>query len=190
VYRQPPRVVIFGAGHVALPLARLAKSTGFRVAVIDDRREWANRERFPEADDVVFAEGGYVRTDVPMEEDDYVVIVTRCHQTDEACIRRVLEDDREPAYVGVVASKRKAKVLLATLARDGFDRARLDAIRSPVGLDIGAETPEEIAVSILGEIIATARGRDARPMSTETQVPANVTVQRAPRPAKSATSRS
>jgi xanthine dehydrogenase accessory factor len=190
VYRQPPRVVIFGAGHVALPLARLAKSTGFRVAVIDDRREWANRERFPEADDVVFAEGGYVRTDVPMEEDDYVVIVTRCHQTDEACIRRVLEDDREPAYVGVVASKRKAKVLLATLARDGFDRARLDSIRSPVGLDIGAETPEEIAVSILGEIIATARGRDARPMSTETQVPANVTVQRAPRPAKSATSRS
>lgn len=189
VYRQPPRVVIFGGGHVALPLARLAKNTGLRVAVIDDRVEWANRERFPDVDDLVYAEGGYVRADVPMEEDDYVVIVTRCHQTDEVCLRRVLEDDREPAYLGVVASKRKAKVLLATLARDGFDRVRLDAIRSPVGLDIGAETPQEIAVSILGEIIATARGRDARPMSTDTQVPPNVTVQRAPRPAKSTASR-
>jgi len=184
VHRAPPRVVIFGGGHVALPLARLAKSTGFRVAVIDDRVEWASRERFPEIDEVVFAEGGYVRTDVPMEEDDYVVIVTRCHQTDEACLRRVLEDDRAPAYLGVVASRRKAKVLLATLVRDGFDRARLDAIRSPIGLDIGAETPEEIAVSILGEIIATARGKDARPLSEETMVPGNVTVRRAPRPVR------
>ena len=122
-----------------------------------------------------------VRTDFPIEADDYVVIVTRCHQTDEACLRRVLDDDRAPAYVGVVASRRKAKVLLARLVQEGYDRALLDEVRSPVGLDIGAETPEEIAVSIVGEILAVSRARDAGSLSAETEVPANVTVRRAPR---------
>jgi xanthine dehydrogenase accessory factor len=184
VHRRAPRVVVFGGGHVALPLARLAKSTGFRVAVVDDRAEFANERRFPEVDEIVHAAGGYVRNDFPLEEDDYVVIVTRCHQTDEACLRHVLEDDREPAYVGVVASVRKARVLLAKLVQDGYPRARLEAVRSPVGLDIGAESPEEIAVSILAEIIATRTGSDARPLAAESQVPSNVTVRRVPRPAR------
>ena len=155
---------------------------GFRVAVIDDRAACADAARFPEADDVVLAEGGYARTDFPLEEEDWVVIVTRCHQTDEACLRLVLEDDVAPAYVGVVASRRKAKVLLANLVRDGFARERLEEVRSPIGLDIGAETPEEIAVSIVGEILAERAGRTARPLSEATAVPANVTVRRAPRP--------
>jgi xanthine dehydrogenase accessory factor len=189
VHARPDRVVIFGGGHVARPLARLAKQTGFRVAVIDDRAEFASRERFPEIEEVVHADGGYVRTDFPIEADDYVVIVTRCHQTDEVCLRRVLDDDRTPAYVGVVASRRKAKVLLAKLVQDGYDRVRLEEVRSPVGLDIGAETPEEIAVSIVGEILAVSRARDARSMSEETEVPANVTVRRAPRPSARAGAR-
>jgi len=181
VHRRAPRVVVFGGGHVALPLVRLAKATGFRVAVVDDRAEFASRARFPEADDVIHAEGGYVRADVPLEADDWVVIVTRCHQTDEVCLRQVLEDDREPAYVGVVASRRKAKVLFAGLLRQGVARERLEAVRSPVGLDIGAETPEEIAVSIVGEILAVRRGRDACSLSEESAVPANVAVQRVAR---------
>ena len=179
VHRRPPRVVIFGGGHVALPLAGLAKSTGFRVAVIDDRAEFASPARFPTADHLVHAEGGYVRVDFPLEEDDWVVVVTRCHQTDELCLRHVLEDDRRVAYVGLVASRRKAKVLFAKLLRDGYPRERLESVRSPVGLDIGAETPEEIAVSIVGEMLATRSGRSARSLSEETAVPANVTVERA-----------
>ncbi|HMB67949.1 MAG TPA: XdhC/CoxI family protein, partial [bacterium] len=146
VLRQPARVVVFGGGHVALPLARLAKSTGFRVAVIDDRAEFANRERFTGIDEVVHAADGYARCDFPLEADDYVVVVTRCHQTDEACLRHVLEEDVTPAYTGMVASRRKAKVMFARLIKDGFDADRLREVHAPVGLDIGAETPEEIAV--------------------------------------------
>jgi xanthine dehydrogenase accessory factor len=181
VHRRPPRVVIFGGGHVARPLATLAKSTGFRVAVVDDRPEFASPERFPDVDEVLLAEGGYVRVDFPLEADDWVVVVTRCHQTDEVCLRRVLEDDVAPAYVGVVASRRKAKVLFAKLLRDGVPRERVDAVRSPIGLDIGAETPEEIAVAIVGEILSVRSGRDARSLSEDSVVPAHVTVQRVPR---------
>jgi xanthine dehydrogenase accessory factor len=155
--------------------------------VIDDRAEFASRERFPDVDEVVHAEGGYVRTDFPIEEDDSVVIVTRCHQTDEACLRHVLDDDRAPAYLGVVASRRKAKVLLAKLVQDGYPRERLEAVRSPIGLDIGAETPEEIAVSIVGEIVAVSRERDGRSLSTETEVPKNVSVKRVPRTVREGT---
>jgi xanthine dehydrogenase accessory factor len=177
-------MVIFGGGHVALPLARLARAVGFRVAVIDDRPAFAARDRFPDADEIVLAEGGYARVDVPLESEDCVVIVTRCHQTDEACLRLVLDEDREPAYIGVVASRRKAKVLLARLAQEGVARERLEEIRTPIGLDIGAETPEEIAVSILGEVMAVRSGRAAGFLSEETCVPENVTVRRVPRPAR------
>lgn len=178
VHRQPPRVVVFGGGHVALPLARLAKDTGFRVAVVDDRAEFASPERFPGADEVIHAEGGYVRADLPLDEEDRVVIVTRCHQTDEVCLRRVLDEDRRVAYVGVVASRRKAKVMFAKLLRDGYPKERLEEVRAPIGLDLGAETPEEIAVAIVAEILATRRGRDARSLSGESAVPVNVTVER------------
>lgn len=181
VYRRAPRLVVFGGGHVALPLVRLAANTGFRVAVIDDRVEFAEPERFPDASEVVHAEAGYVGTDFPLEEDDWVVVVTRCHQTDEVCLRHVLDEDLRPAYAGVVASRRKAKVLFAKLIQDGYERARLEEIRSPIGLDIGAETPEEIAVSILGEIIAARTGSTARSLSEESAVPENVQVRRVAR---------
>ncbi|MBZ0268309.1 XdhC/CoxI family protein, partial [bacterium] len=181
VHRAADRVVVFGGGHVALPLARLAKETGFRVVVIDDRAEFASAARFPFADEVFHAADGYARADFPLEAADHVVIVTRCHQTDEACLRHVLEEDVEPAYVGLVASRRKAKVMLATLVKDGFDRERLEAVRSPVGLDIGAETPEEIAVSIVAEILASRARRTGESLSRETAVPDNVTVRRGAR---------
>ena len=186
VLREPGRVVIFGGGHVALALARLAGQTGLRVAVIDDRAEWASPERFPDVDELLHADGGYARTDLPLEAEDSVVIVTRCHQTDEACLRLVLGDDVAPAYVGVVASRRKAKVLFAKLRKEGVDAERLRAVRSPIGLDIGAETPEEIAVSILAEILAVRSSRDAAPLADPDLVPENVTVSRVPRRATSA----
>ncbi|GJM45240.1 MAG: xanthine dehydrogenase accessory factor [Gemmatimonadota bacterium] len=181
VHRQPERVVVFGGGHVALPLAKLAKSTGFRVAVIDDRAQFADAARFPGIDEVVHAADGYARCDFPLEADDYVVIVTRCHQTDEACLRHVLEEDVTPAYAGIVASRRKAKVLFGKLLKDGVAAERLEAIRAPIGLDIGAETPDEIAVSIVGEILAVRSQRTAAPLSRETAVPRNVTVRRTER---------
>ncbi len=184
VVRRAPRLVVFGGGHIALPLVRFAHDVGFRVLVIDDRPEFASRERFPNADEIVLAEGGFARADVPLEPEDFVVIVTRCHQTDEASLRSVLGEDREPAYVGVVASRRKAKVLLARLAQEGVPRERLEEIRTPIGLDIGAQTPEEIAVSILGEVMAVRAGRAAGFLSQETCVPDNVTVRRAPRPVR------
>ncbi len=187
VLREPVRLVLFGGGHVALPLARLAKSTGLRVAVIDDREEFANQDRFEEVDEVVHADGGYASCDFPMERDDYVVIVTRCHETDETCLRHVLDDDVAPAYVGVVASRRKAKVLFAKLLQDGVPSDRLREVRSPVGLNIGAETPEELAVSILAEVLAVRSARSAAPLSDGSLVPKNVKVRRVPRARRGAT---
>ncbi|HET9886401.1 MAG TPA: XdhC/CoxI family protein [bacterium] len=188
VFRRAPRLVIFGGGHIALPLARLGQGIGMRVAVIDDRAEFASAARFPEVDEIHFAEGGYARNDLPLEPDDFVVIVTRCHQTDEACLRTVLKEDREPAFIGVVASRRKAKVLLARLAQEGFVRERLEEIRTPIGVDIGAETPEEIAVSILAEVLAVRNKRAAGFLSEDTRVPENVTVTRIARPPRRANS--
>jgi xanthine dehydrogenase accessory factor len=187
--KRASRLVIFGGGHVALPIARMARTLGFRVAVIDDRPAFATRERFPDADELVLAEGGFARVDFPLEPEDFVVIVTRCHQTDEASLRTVLAEDRPPAYVGVVASRRKAKVLLARLAQEGVPRARLEEIRTPIGLDIGAETPEEIALAILGEVLAVRTGRAAGFLSEESCVPENVTVRRTPRPSRGQASR-
>lgn len=188
VHRRAPRLVIFGGGHLAVPLARFAKDAGMRVAVIDDRPAYATASRFPTADELHLAEGGYSRADVPLEDDDFVVIVTRCHRTDEACLRLVLGEDRAPASVGVVASKRKAKVILARLAQEGFSRERLGEVRSPIGLDIGAETPQEIAISILGEVLALRSGREAGFLCADTAVPDQVTVRRAPKEKRASSS--
>lgn len=182
VHRRHPRLLLFGAGHVALPVARMAHDLNYRVLVIDDRSAFASRERFPWAHEILVAERGYAALDLPLEGDDYAVVVTRCHQTDEACLRLLLSDDRECAYVGVVASRRKAKVLLARLAQEGFDRERLERVRAPIGLDLGAETPEEIAVSILGEILAVRTGRAAGFLCAETSLPDHVSVRRESRP--------
>lgn len=152
-----PSAYIFGGGHVALPVAHLADLVGFRVVVIDDRAEFANRERFPRADEVVVAPVAEAFRGLAVGADGYVVTVTRGHAMDEEVAAEAL---RTPArYIGMIGSKRKVAAVLERLRERGFSESDLARIHAPIGIDIHSETVEEIAVSIVAEMIAVRRGR-------------------------------
>jgi xanthine dehydrogenase accessory factor len=155
VHERAARLVIVGGGHVGKACSVIGEMCGFRVTVIDDRPEWANAERFPEADEVIRGRFDEVLTDYPIDSTAYVICVTRGHRHDETSLRCVI--GRGAAYVGMIGSKRRAAAVLKHLVDEGADADAVAAVHTPIGLDIGAETPEEIAVSIMGEIIAVRR---------------------------------
>jgi xanthine dehydrogenase accessory factor len=163
-----PTLCIFGAGHVAQPLARMAKGVGFRVEVADDRVKFANRELFPEADLIVvdgFAEAAGRMT---LGRNTYAVVVTRGHKGDADALQAVL--GKGLRFMGLLGSRPKAVHVFAQLEARGVPLADLAAVHVPIGINIGALTPEEIAVSILAEMIAVRRGVSAeriRPMKME-----------------------
>jgi xanthine dehydrogenase accessory factor len=165
-----PQLMILGAGHIAVPLASFAHLLGFEVVVIDDRDKYANRERFPEADEVIAADFGETVQKLLITPFTYLAIITRGHTFDEEALRVLLR--QEPAYIGVIGSRRRVETVLRKLAGEGYDRERLSAVYAPIGMDIGSETPEEIALSIIAEIISVRRGgsghslsRQGRPMA-------------------------
>jgi xanthine dehydrogenase accessory factor len=150
-----PSLFIFGGGHIALPLAHMAEIIGFRVTVIDDREEFANRQRFPSAEQVVVAEVAHAFRDLRVGSDGYVVAVTRGHLMDEEVVAQAL---RTPArYIGMIGSKRKVAAVLDRLRQRGFSQHDLARVHAPIGLRIGADSVEEIAVSILAELIQERR---------------------------------
>jgi xanthine dehydrogenase accessory factor len=152
-----PRVCIVGAGHVGYHTAQLAATVGFRVVVVDDRASFADPARFPAAERVDVADiPEWLRT-ADLGPRDYLVIVTRGHREDLDALRAAL--DRETAYLGLIGSRAKIARLYARLGEDGLDAARLTHVHAPIGLDLGAVSPEEIAVSIVAELIAHRRGR-------------------------------
>lgn len=155
VHERPARLVIVGGGHVGKACAVIGAMCGFRVTVIDDRPEWANPERFPEADEVIRGRFDEVLAGYPIDSTAYVICVTRGHRHDETSLRCVI--GRGAAYVGMIGSKRRAAAVLKHLVDEGADPEAVAAVHTPIGLDIGAETPEEIAVAIMGEIIAVRR---------------------------------
>lgn len=152
------KLLVLGGGHVALPIVQLGKNLDFEVTVVDDRPEFASPERFPEADQVICGPFAKVLKEYPLDENTYVVLVTRGHTWDGICLKAIL--DRPWKYIGMIGSKRRVITLLSNLEEKGFDPERLDRIHSPIGLDIGSETPEEVAVSIMAEVIAVRRGKD------------------------------
>jgi xanthine dehydrogenase accessory factor len=161
-----PRVVVCGAGHVGAALARLAHAVGYRVTLLDDRAEFVARERFPEADIELVAAPGWsaaLAAAVGKGRGVYVAVVTRGHNEDEECLRAALA--ARPDYVGMIGSRRRTNIVLARLRESGFDEALLKEVRAPVGLDIGAVSPEEVALSILAEMVARRRGGTGAPMS-------------------------
>jgi len=155
VHERPARLVIVGGGHVGKACSVIGEMCGFRVTVIDDRPEWANAERFPEADEVIRGRFDEVLTEYPIDSTAYVICVTRGHRHDETSLRSVI--GRGAAYVGMIGSKRRAAAVLKHLVDEGADKDAVAAVHTPIGLDIGAETPEEIAVAIMGEIISVRR---------------------------------
>ena len=155
-------LVVVGAGHIAQPLARMGASLGYRVSVVDDRPDFATRERFPEAERLVRADFDDPFRDVPMHERTHLVLVTRGHKYDYACLVRALRLDPPPAYVGMIGSRRRVRATYVQLLEDGIPRSLLGRIHAPVGLDIGAETPEEIAVAVAAELVLVRRGGSGR----------------------------
>ena len=153
-----PTLCLFGAGHVAQPLARMAKSVGFRVEVADDRVRFANRERFPDADLVVVDDFPAAAAKMTLGRETYAIVVTRGHKGDADALEAVL--GKGLRFVGLLASRPKLVHLAAALEERGVPRAELATIHAPLGLGIGAATPEEIAVSVLAEMIAVRRGVD------------------------------
>lgn len=153
-----PTLCLFGAGHVAQPLARMAKSVGFRVEVADDRVKFANRERFPDADLMVVDDFPAAAGKMTLGRETYAVVVTRGHKGDAEALEAVL--GKGLRFVGLLASRPKLVHLAATLEERGVPPSEIAAIHSPLGLEIGAATPEEIAVSVLAEMIAVRRGVD------------------------------
>lgn len=160
----PEELLVVGAGHIALPLARIGVMLGFRVTVLDDREEFATEERFPEVARVVradFEPPANPFAGIRLTRRSYVVLVTRAHRYDFDCLSRLLAPDiPEFRYIGMIGSRRRVRGAFEGLLAAGMDRRRLERIHAPIGLDIGAETPEEIAVSILAEVVNVRRRHD------------------------------
>ena len=143
---------IFGGGHVAYALEPVLRHVDFRTVVIDDREEYANPERYPHADRTIAVENfDNAFDDIETDDDSYIIIVTRGHRGDLQVLREALK--RDFAYLGMIGSRRKNELLFDTLRREGVPESKLAEVHAPIGLKIGSETPEEIAVSIVAEII-------------------------------------
>lgn len=155
-YLPKPRMIIFGGGHISLALTRMAKLADFSVCVYDDRPMFANPGRFPEADEVICDDFSRVFEHITIRRGDYAVIVTRGHKHDTECLEGVLAG-AEPAYTGMIGSRRRVAIVLKELAERGYAKQRLALVRTPIGLKIGAVTPAEIAVAIMAEVIAVKR---------------------------------
>ena len=154
-YRRE-RLIILGGGHVAVPLSMMAKITGFYVIVCDDREDFANEERFPYADEVRCAPFDRCIAELKPCGRDYVVIVTRGHSHDAECIEAIARYE-EPLYTGLIGSRRRVAIVFEGLISQGYDADRLHRICTPIGLDIGAKTIEEIDVAIMAQIIQRRR---------------------------------
>jgi len=163
VHKPPPTLLIAGAGHIALPLAQMGALLDFRVVVIDDRPTFANPERFPQADQVIA--GGFTKTlrDFPIDKETHIVIITRGHQHDMESLRQVIYSPA--AYIGMIGSRRRVKGVFKLLKDEGYSEESIARVHAPIGLEIGAKTPAEIALAIMGEIIRVRRGGSGQSLS-------------------------
>ena len=163
IYVEPilpvPVLYLVGAGHVAFNVYKVARIAGFDVVVIDDREAYANRERFPDAREIFADEFDQALAKLEPNENSYVVIVTRGHRDDMRVLRWAVQTDAR--YIGMIGSKRKVLTIYKELQAEGLSSALFEKVQAPIGLEIGAVTPEEIAVSIVAEMIAVRRGTDA-----------------------------
>ena len=154
-----PALHIFGGGHIAVPLVEFAKTLGFAVVVVDDREEFANKNRFPLADEVKVGDFTMLAKSTDFREGDCVVIITHGHEHDEVVLKECLSKERLPGYIGMIGSREKIARTYSHLKEQGVPEQLLRRVKAPIGLDIGARTPAEIALSIMAEIIAYRYGK-------------------------------
>lgn len=146
-----PQLVICGGGHIALSLASMAKMLDFNVIVIDDREEFANKERFPEADNIICDNFSNALDNILFNKNSYFVIVTRGHKADQECLEKILKN--EFRYLGMIGSKAKVANSIRQLLEKGYTKEDINKVHAPIGININAKTPAEISVSILAQII-------------------------------------
>jgi xanthine dehydrogenase accessory factor len=163
IYVEPvlpiPVLYLFGAGHVAFNVYKVARIAGFDVVVVDDREAYANCERFPEAREVIAADFDETLPKIVPNENSYLVIVTRGHRDDMRILRWAVQTDAR--YIGMIGSKRKVITTYRELEKEGLPAHLFEKVMAPIGLEIGAVTPEEIAVSIVAEMIACKRNAES-----------------------------
>ena len=154
-----PRAYIFGGGHVSKSISKVASLAGFATIIVDDREAFANKDRFPEAEETYSEEYESVFPKLPVSSTSYLVIVTRGHRDDMRVLRWAVQTPAK--YIAMIGSKRKTISVVHELEKEGFPRSAFENIFAPMGLEIGAESPEEIAISVVAEMIAVRRAPDA-----------------------------
>jgi xanthine dehydrogenase accessory factor len=164
VMLAPPKLIVVGAGHIAVPLVQIAKVLDFHVTVIDDRLLYANRERFPAADEVLVGDMAQMLKEMTITPSHYIVLITRGHKYDEPCLRQIFNSKAK--YIGMIGSRRRIKACFQRF-RDEEKIAEevIERVYAPIGLDIATETPAEIALSILAEVVKVRRGGKAASLS-------------------------
>lgn len=164
VMPAPPKLIVVGAGHIAVPLVKIAKVLDFYVTVIDDRLLYANRERFPDADEVLVGDMAQMLKEMTLTPSCYIVLITRGHAYDEPCLRVIVGSQAK--YIGMIGSRRRIKACFQRFRdEEKINAELLERVYAPIGLDIATETPAEIALSILGEVIKVRRGGSAVSLS-------------------------
>lgn len=151
VYKNRPKLMIFGAGHVGHAIYEQAKSLNFDIDVFDDREEFLNREKFPEANRLLLGELEDTLEDYKIGSNTYIVVVTRGHKLDESVLEKVVDSDAK--YIGSMGSKKKIIEMMESLKDKGYKEENLEKVYAPIGLDVASEDPAEIAISILSEIM-------------------------------------
>src|SRR5215510_14584587 len=162
VHGPPPTLIVFGAGHIAMPLVKLAHTMGLKTIVVDGRPRFATRERFPDADELLIGIPSEIAQGLSYTSSTFVVLAAHDYKYDIPVLKIVL--NTEAAYIGMLGSKRRGEAILKFLEESGVDRDALDRVRVPTGLDIGAVTASEIALSILAEALAAKTNRQGTPL--------------------------
>ncbi len=164
VLPSPPKLIVVGAGHIAVPLVRMAKILDYHITVLDDRVLFANRERFPDADEILVDDMAATLKGILITPSTYIVLITRGHKYDEPCLRETIHS--EAKYIGMIGSKRRIKACFHRFREEEkIAEEVIEKVHAPIGIDVSAETPEEIALCILAEIIKVRRGGAAQSLS-------------------------
>jgi len=162
VFKPRYKLIIVGGGHIALTLSKLGEMLGFSVVIFDDREEYCNKERFPYADELIVGNIGNKLKDYKMDNNCYAVIVTHGHKSDQEALKEIITQNT--AYVGMIGSSKKNNQIMTNLTKEGISQDLIDKVYAPIGIDLGGETPECIAFSIMSEILAIKNNGTLRHM--------------------------
>lgn len=162
------RLILYGGGHISKALCAFATQAGFAPWIVEDRQEFAGRDRFPDAQKIICLPFPEALKTITITPQDYVAILTRGHHFDGDCLWHILQGEKQPGYLGMIGSRKRVQAQFALFRARGLSAEKLDTVHTPIGLDIGAVTPEEIAIAILAELIAVKRkGRRREGVSTD-----------------------